>query len=458
MRPCTTESIRISRLFLSFGVLLALVFTADAELYAGAGKQSIVPPFAMHMGGFGDRLDSFTGVHDEIYARALFLDDGVTQVMIIGSGLMALDEELTAITREKINTATGIPAENILISCTHNHSAPSYYQYDTDAEKSKARDFFVQQFAAAGIEAYQNRVLAEAGFRAGEIVGATRNRQQSNEVVIDTQLGVLRVEKKEGREIIAILFNFTGHPVILGSENLLLSGEYPGTASRTIESILGGVAIFTQGACGDVTVHRSGDPFAEVERLGRLIAGEVLKTAEFIHPTENVPLASAYETIQLGRKELLPVAEAERSFSEAESAHEEAKAAGAPRAILRQHENRVRMLSALLRQSRALKDGTLDLTPTYEGSVHVIRIGDLVLVGVPGELFVEYALEMRQRTLQVTGKNLCLVGYANGYLGYIVTPRAMETGGYEASVARVNGKAGRILTERALRIVIRLIR
>ena len=447
-----------SRLCLAFWLSLTPLFAADAELFAGAGKRSIVPPFPMHMGGFGDRLDSFTGVHDEIYARALFLDDGVTQVMIIGSGLMALDEELTANTRERISAATGIPPENILISCTHNHSAPSYYQYDTDREKTKARDFFVQQFAAAGIEAYRNRVPAEAGYRAGEIVGATRNRQQSNEVVIDTQLGVLRVEKKEGREIIAILFNFTGHPVILGSENLLLSGEYPGAACRTLESILGGVAIFTQGACGDVTVHRSGDPFLEVERLGRLIAGEVLKTAEFIRPVENVSLASAYETFELDRKELLPVAEAERIFSEAESAREEAKAAGAPRAILRQHENRVRMLSALLRQSRALEEGTLELTPTYKASVHIIQIGDLILVGVPGELFVEYALEMRQRTLQSTGKNLCVVGYANGYLGYIVTPRAMETGGYEAGVARVNQEAGRILTEKALRIINRLIR
>ena len=449
---------RTSLIFISLWVVLLSGFAAAAELYAGAGKRSIVPPFPMHMGGFGDRLDSFKGVHDEVFARALFLDDGATQLIIIGSGLMALDEDLTAMTRAKIHAATGIPAGNIMVSCVHNHSAPSYYQYDTDAEKAKARDFFVQRFAEAGIEAYRNRVPAEAGYRAGEIAGATRNRQQDNEVVIDTQLSVLRVEKKEGREIIAILFNFTGHPVILGSENLLLSGEYPGAACRTVENVMGGVAIFTQGACGDVTVHRSGDPFSEVERLGRLVAGEVLKTAEFIRPTDSVSLASAYETVELERKELLPPAQAEQNLAEAQSAQAEAKAAGAPRPILRQHENRVRMLSALLRQSRALEDGTLELTPTYTGSVHVMRIGDLVLVGIPGELFVEYALEMRQRTLQSTGKNLCLVGYANGYLGYIVTPRAMETGGYEASVARVNHEAGRILTERAMALVNRLIR
>lgn len=445
-------------ILLAFAMVLWSTLPSTAELYAGAGKQSIVPPFPMHMGGFGDRLDFFEGVHDEIYARALFLDDGVTQIVIIGSDLMSLDEELTALTRAKIHAATGIPEQNILVSCAHNHSAPSYYQFESDSDKDKARGFFAERFAASAIEAYGNRTPAEAGFRAGEIVGATRNRQQDNEVVVDTQLGVLRVEKKEGREIIAILFNFTGHPVILGSKNLLLSGEYPGAASRTVESVLGGVAVFTQGACGDVTVHRSGDPFLEVERLGRLVAGEVIKTAESIRPNEEVSLDSAFETFALDRKELQPLAEARRSLDEAQTALDAAKAVDAPRPILRQHENRVRLLTALERQSFQLQKGTLELSPTYPGSVHVIRIGGLVLVGVPGELFVEYALEMRQRTLQSTGMNFCLVGYANGHVGYIVTPRAVETGGYEASVARVHHKSGRILTERAMSLVNGMVR
>ena len=66
---------------------------------------------------------------------------------------------------------------------------------------------------------------------------------------------------------------------------------------------------------------------------------------------------------------------------------------------------------------------------------------------------VEYALELRERILQTYDRPMILVGYANHYLGYIVTPRAMQTGGYEAAVARVGPNAGRKMTETAMHLL-----
>lgn len=84
---------------LSFLIAVLILSAASAELLAGAGKRSIVPPFPMHMGGFGDRLETFEGVHDEIFARALFLDDGVTQIMVIGSGRILTERAIALINR-----------------------------------------------------------------------------------------------------------------------------------------------------------------------------------------------------------------------------------------------------------------------------------------------------------------------------------------------------------------------
>ena len=207
---------------------LCLVDTARGELLAGAARESIVPPFPTKMGGFFDRLQPFQGVHDEIFARALVLDNGETQIVVIGSDLINVSADITARTRKNIERETGIPPQNILVSSTHNHSSPSVNtpgRFDDPEEKSVS--FFVEQFTKVALEAFKNRVPARAGFYAGELKGATRNRQQRNDLV-DTQVGVLRVEEREGRKTIATLFNFTGHPVILGSGNLLLSGEYCG--------------------------------------------------------------------------------------------------------------------------------------------------------------------------------------------------------------------------------------
>lgn len=435
-------------------LLLFAYHGADAELLAGAAKRSIAPPFPTHMGGFGDRTATFTGVHDDIFVRALVLDDGSAPLVLIGSDLMAIDAKMVGLVRIEIEKATRIPAENILVSCAHNHSAPSYYQMERRGETElPLRDFLVEQFVKVAVEAYEARVPARIGFRTGVLEGATRNRQQENEDVLDTQVGVLRVEELEGRKIIAILFNFTGHPVIVGSENLLLSGEYPGAACRAVEKLMGGVAIFTQGACGDVTVHRSGDPFLEVERVGRLLAGEVIKTAEFIRGAETVSLAAASSTLELAPRALPTVAEAQEAVDLGQAAFEQAEKKGANAEVQRQLRKRNQLLSATLRQAKAFEKRGLKQPEKYEAEVQVLKVGDLVIVAVPCELFVEYALEMRARIKQMLGKETIVVGFGNGYIGYVVTPRAMETGGYESSVTRVGPAAGRRMTETAMALL-----
>ena len=83
--------------------------------------------------------------------------------------------------------------------------------------------------------------------------------------------------------------------------------------------------------------------------------------------------------------------------------------------------------------------------------MQVLQLGPVVLVGIPGELFVEYGLEAKERIKQSTGHSAILVGYANDYLGYLVTPRAVATGGYEQATARLDVSASRAMIEAAVR-------
>ena len=428
---------------------------AEAHLRAGAARKSIVPPFPTQMGGFTDRVKNFEGVHDELFARALVLDNGTTKLVFIGSDLMAIDAELVRLAREQITRTTGIPASHILICCTHNHSAPSYYQKtpmgQDDAEPS-LKKFLLKQFVSVAIEAERTMVPARAGFAAGSLEGVTRNRQQKNDV-IDPQVGVLRVEERDGRKTIATLFNFTGHPVILGSTNLMLSGEYPGAASRAVEKLLGGVAIPTQGACGDITVNRNGDPFLEIERLGRTVAGEVIKTSGLIELRDDLALKAASKSLRLPARRWPSLEQAKSALEQGQAALEAARKQNAPAAVtgLLDDKNRVLKMAVLTAQKSASDPSKKETE--LEAEVQVVQVGNVMFGAIPGELFVEYALELRSRVKQDTGNSFCLVGYANGYLGYIVTPRAVETGGYEASVTRLDAQAGRTLTENVIELV-----
>jgi neutral ceramidase len=118
---------------------------------------------------------------------------------------------------------------------------------------------------------------------------------------------------------------------------------------------------------------------------------------------------------------------------------------------LLEDKNRV-LRMAVVRAQAIAKDPSRKETE-LKAEVQVLQVGDVIFAAIPGELFVEYALELRSRVQQDVGKSFCLVGYANGHLGYIVTPRAVETGGYEASVTRLDALAGRTLTETAMDLV-----
>jgi neutral ceramidase len=88
---------------------------AEAHLRAGAARKSIVPPFPTQMGGFTDRVKNFLGAHDELFARALVLENGTTKLSVIGSDLMAIDAVLVQQAREQIRQRTGVRASRILI-------------------------------------------------------------------------------------------------------------------------------------------------------------------------------------------------------------------------------------------------------------------------------------------------------------------------------------------------------
>ena len=63
------------------------------------------------------------------------------------------------------------------------------------------------------------------------------------------------------------------------------------------------------------------------------------------------------------------------------------------------------------------------------GSVQVLNIGEIAIVGLPGEIMVEIGLKIKKKA----GKKVIVAGYANGGMGYIPTKKAMSEGGYEAT-------------------------
>lgn len=427
--------------------------SAHAGLEAGAAKRSLVPPFPTKMAGYFDRDGDFTGVDRTVYARALVCRNDDTAVAILVADLIGVSSGLVEDTRARVAEATGLAPEDILISATHTHAGPAR----SNGADRLAHDgssplsvFLIETFTATLVDAWEGLRPAALGFAYGHLDGITTNRQQNNDRVIDPDVGVLKVQAKDSRETIATLANFTGHPVILDSTNLLLSCEYPGVACDTVEAIVGGVAIFTQGACGDITMKRSGPKFEEVTRLGRVVGGEIIATSEQIRPGDDTTLRSVTGRITLEPRDIPAPDEAEAAIAAAEAALQQAKDTGVADYILRDLQRAVNAANTTALVARTASERPELLAASTQTTWQVMQMGPLVMVGMPGELFVEYALEMKRRVRQDTGRPMILVGYANDYIGYIITPRAGETGGYERAISRVAPSAGRALTEAAM--------
>ncbi|MCL4694018.1 MAG: hypothetical protein KJ060_16085, partial [Candidatus Hydrogenedentes bacterium] len=216
---------------------------------------------------------------------------------------------------------------------------------------------------------------------------------------------------------------------------------------------LGGVALFTQGACGDVTVHRSGDPYLEVERLGRILGAEVIKTAETAASSDLKVLYSRLEDVEVEPRVFPQRNEAERRRDDLKSQLADAKQRETNAAAILRLEKELDSAEWGVRIATLTQERPGALPPVNRAPVQVMQIGPLVLVGIPGELFVEYGLEMKQRVHQSKDRPLMVVGLANDYLGYLVTPRAVHTGGYEQATARLQASAPRAMTEAAMQWV-----
>ena len=90
--------------------------------------------------------------------------------------------------------------------------------------------------------------------------------------------------------------------------------------------------------------------------------------------------------------------------------------------------------------------------------IQAIRIGDVGLVGVPGELFVEIGLAIKAAS---PAPLTAIVGYANDWQGYFPTPGAYEEGEYEVEPgphSRYTAEAGQQIQQTALRLLGELFR
>ena len=253
-------------------------------------------------------------VRDPLMAKALVLEDGGNKAVIISLDLVVVPETLVANIRRGVQQELGIDPSCILVNASHNH----------DTLDAMAGDM-IPRIVKAVKQAGQNLVPARVGVGVGREDRITINRRlrmkdgthwtirratplpKDADVAgtgpLDPQIGLLRVDTLAGKPL-ALVYNFACH-AYCGTPGGGISADFPGFASRVIEEAWpGAVALFVQGAAGDITPvrYKDFDAPAPTEQLGTRLGLSALHAAQAIATDSKAGVRVLSETIQLPRR------------------------------------------------------------------------------------------------------------------------------------------------------------
>ncbi|MEJ7799504.1 MAG: hypothetical protein WKF60_03240 [Ilumatobacter sp.] len=404
------------------------------SLRVGTAVRDITPRVGGHLAGFAARHAPSERVNDPLTARAVAVTDGNAVSIVVALDVIALTLEQHRAWRERAARAVGVAPSSIVLSVTHTHGGPAVTPGALGHEPDAAYLWSLEeQIAEVVAEACSQMEPATVTHGAGSCADVARNRRQPGP--IDPLVPVITICDTSGAAK-AVVFSYACHPVVLGADNLAITADWPGIARRGVEqSVPGATAIYLQGCCGQLntghspsasmtTAPQSGRTFAEAERIGARIAAAVVDGCRGEQSSGPVDVAVAERAVQFEFRTPGP-----GLAHDVDAWHAELVGAEPERA-------------AILEMWLRWADGALcDMTRAADGAVAAHRWGDAVLSFLPGEPFVEMALDIRRSTHL---DQLLTAGYSGGVPGYVpYPPDAYRAGGYEVDEAhRFYGRPG----------------
>jgi hypothetical protein len=418
--PNLVRTIRFVGLCFTLAATVAALTTSAAragELQAGVARIDITPPLDLNapLGGYGERMNRpAEGVHDRIFAKALVLTDGKQKFALVTADIVGFPPPVKPALVTQLGA--GWTADQIMLLASHSHTSiemnainplNTFQVPQIGIFSQRVFEFVMKRLEQVVRDAESRLVTVTVGTSSIPLDGWNRNRRGGN--LVDNELTVTRIDKTDGKPL-TVLVNFTAHPTFMSGEDMQFSGDWPGHLQRTLESLIGeGVtAMYYNGAEGDqAPLGRpdAGDSrWERAERYGRDIGIQTWKQWQK-NQTETKPqLAYHSHTVKLPERTWHP------DFT---------KTGGAEYGL----------------NETLLKEMLPRMFPT-ETNLISLRLGDLLIVSIPGEMSASLGLKIKSEAKRITGaKHPVIGGLADAWLSYILPAAEYHKGGYETSVS-----------------------
>lgn len=406
-------------------LLFCLLTTAAQPAWkAGAAKVSITPAGPIWMAGYDARTKPSEGVLQEIFAKALAIeDDSGAITVLVTLDLVGLGPSITDPIVERAQKL-GIARERLLLNASHTHSGPGAgeewvhrFRDRVAPEQVAVVRTYTRELVdkVAGVIAGAVRNLTPAELSYGQsLAGVAVNRRRVTNPgwpgPVDHDVPVLAV-RGAGGGLRAIVFGYACHNTTLGDYRI--SGDYAGFAMDALEKENpGAIALFVQGAGADANPL----PRRTVElarRHGQTLAAAVGEALTGRMKPVRGRLRAAFENVEVPFQ-------APPSREELTARLKDANAA--------RRRNAGWLLEALERDGR--------IRSSYPDPLQVWQFGDgPTLIAMGGEVVVDYALRFKAK---YGWNRTWIAGYSNDVFGYVPSRRVLEEGGYEGGGAMIN--------------------
>ncbi len=403
--------------------------SSGQTLYAGEGTVDITPQVGTVMAGFHYKPGSerlVGSVRDKTEARAVVLQLGKQLAAIVSVDICAVSHESTQRLQKRISEKTGIPANAIRLCATHTHSAPTLrffrlwgglpekYVTETENRIVKSVEIAKADLAPADLSIGKSRTE-------GANFNRTRkdfkkdidfNAQSSEEDRwLDTMLHTLHFDRGTKKKNL-LWYQFSAHPVCYADGEA--GPDWPGIVAKLISEQENLTPSFLQGHTGDVNPG-DGTPWrGDAEQTARQVAvaiRQAISNAQSVKPNE---LRIATEEIKLPLDLELMNSRIEQYRKNPE------KCASGPFVD-------APFAKAWFNEAQKWNPAQTDLPTT----VSMLQLGNNALLFHSSELFSYYGLQIQ---LKSSLENTIMVGYTDGFIGYLTDPTSHKNGEYAASV------------------------
>ncbi len=398
------------------------------QLMVGVNRVDITPEIGAYLYGYNPDTIS-DSINDRLTATAIAFQYGSTCVLLISATVCLINTELSNNIRKQISKVSAIPETNIILSSTHTHSGPRTNGTTGwgDIDTEYCNKIFIPQIIKAAKGALNSLKPAKIGVGTTDsYVGINRRQYDADGIIklgqnpwgiFDKTMTVLSI-KGEDDIPIANIIHYGAHCTAAGN-NIEISRDWPGVMIDRLEKQSGAITAFFNGAEGDVGPRlTNGATVGNIDyvmELGAVAAQDALRAYKTIKEYKSVSIDCVAEIIKLPYEPRIPLAEAEE---------------------------RISLLTNITVNTGGLKHYYLsNVIASYKAGesekTHmeipqsIIRIGEVVYIPFPFEMFSEMSIRLRHYSPYT--HTLCLSN-TNGSNGYLPSQDQICRGGYEIEV------------------------